>query len=254
MFLGRAASATGNLPTQGSLAQSSLGLVVTARLRSGYPLTSGRPDEDAPYAEVERLPWTSVIDTRFTWDFASLPGCRGCGLRLVVDVKNLFGKENVVALRRDSGLLAPSMGTLLDLADRPVTSTFQIPRGSPLPDRLHAMADGPEPEQGHHRDRGPDGAVRGVGRQRPVACCSASPSEHATPEWRSCFEAGDPGGYGRPAFGPGMGLPRCSVAVGAADGGDSARGPSAPVQPRRRSGLRRGHSAGSDPVRGRGFR
>ncbi len=138
MFLGRAASATGILPTHGGLAQSSFGLVVTARLRSGYPLTSGRPDETAPYAEVQRLPWTSVFDARFTWDFARLPGCRGCALRLVVDGKNLFGKDNVIALRRDSGLLAPSMGTLLDLAERPVTSTFPIPRES---DRYAALTD-----------------------------------------------------------------------------------------------------------------
>ena len=51
-------------------------------------------------------------------------------MRLVVDGKNLFGTDNVVALRRDSGRLAPSTETLLDLAERPVTSTFPIPQES----------------------------------------------------------------------------------------------------------------------------
>jgi hypothetical protein len=55
-----------------------------------------------------------------------------------VDGKNLFGTDNVIALRRDSGLLAPSLGTLLDLAERPVTSTFPIPRES---DRYAPLAD-----------------------------------------------------------------------------------------------------------------
>jgi hypothetical protein len=71
-----------------------------------------------------------VFDARFTWNFARLPGCEGCALRLVLDGKNLFGTDNVIALRRDSGRLAPSMETLLDVADRPVTSTFPIPRES----------------------------------------------------------------------------------------------------------------------------
>ena len=51
-------------------------------------------------------------------------------MRLVVDGRNLFGTDNVVALRRDSGRLSPSMETLLDAADRPVTSTFPVPRES----------------------------------------------------------------------------------------------------------------------------
>ena len=138
MFLGHAATSARVAPTSGGLAESPIGLVLTARLRSGYPLTSGAPDPDAPYAEVETLPWTSVLDARFTWNFAQLPGCRGCALRLVLDAKNLLGSDNVIALRRDSGRLAPSIETLLDMTDRPVTSTFPIPRES---DRYARLAD-----------------------------------------------------------------------------------------------------------------
>ncbi len=139
LFLGRAASSARIAPGgDGGLAGSSLGLVVTARIRSGYPLNAGAPDENSPVLVVERLPWTSVFDARFTWDFAKLPGCRGCPLRLVVDGKNLFASENVIALSRDSGTLAPSLGTLIDMTERPVTSTFPIPRES---DRYSALAD-----------------------------------------------------------------------------------------------------------------
>jgi hypothetical protein len=139
LFLGRAASSARIAPggTEG-LAGSSLGLVVTARIRSGYPLNSGAPDESSPVLSAERLPWTSVFDARFTWDFAELPGCRGCSLRLVVDGKNLFASDNVIALSRDSGTLAPSLGTLIDMTERPVTSTFPIPRES---DRYAPLAD-----------------------------------------------------------------------------------------------------------------
>ena len=57
--------------------------------------------EGSPFTGDERLPWTHVFDARFTWDFARLPGCRGCALRAVVDLKNIFGTDNVIALRRD---------------------------------------------------------------------------------------------------------------------------------------------------------
>ncbi len=138
LFFGRAASSAGAGASDGGLAGSRLGLVLTARVRSGYPLNAGPPVEDAPVPAVDRLPWTSVLDARFTWDFASLPGCQGCALRLVVDGKNLFGADNVIALRGDSGLLAPSMETLLEVADRPVTSTFPILRES---ERYAPLAD-----------------------------------------------------------------------------------------------------------------
>lgn len=138
LFLGRAATSARVAPVEGGLAASPIGLVLTARIRSGYPLTSGPPDPEAPYSDIERLPWTSMFDARFTYEFAGLPGCGGCALRLVVDAKNLFGTENVIALRRDSGQLAPSMGTLIDLVERPATATFPIPRES---ERYAPLAD-----------------------------------------------------------------------------------------------------------------
>jgi hypothetical protein len=165
LFLGRAASSARIAPgAAGGLAGSSLGLVVTARIRSGYPLNSGAPDANSPVLAVGRLPWTSVFDARFTWDFARLPGCRDCALRLVVDGKNLFASDNVIALRRDSGTLAPSLGTLIDMTARPVTSTFPIPRES---DRYSPLAD-----------------LNGNGR--------VSATEFATTRFAAALDASDP--------------------------------------------------------------
>lgn len=138
LFVGRAAAAAGFRGVGEGLGASPVGLVVTARSRSGYPLNSGPPDPEAPATAVQRLPWTHAIDARLTWDFAGFPGCARCGLRLVVDGRNLFGRDNVIALRRDSGRLAPSLATIDALADRPTTSLFPIPRES---DRYSVLAD-----------------------------------------------------------------------------------------------------------------
>lgn len=132
LLVGRAAAAGmgPSMPTTG-LAESPIGLALTARIRSGYPLdAAAAADPDAGGADEERLPWTSVFDARFTWDFVSLPGCSACAARLVLDARNLFGTDNVIALRRDSGELAPAIETIIGLADRPTSSTFPIPRES----------------------------------------------------------------------------------------------------------------------------
>jgi hypothetical protein len=121
VLVGRAAASAG----------SPIGLVVTARIRSGYPLDTGPADDPAALTpDVERLPWTSVIDARFSWDFARLPGCPRCAIRLVLDGRNLFGTDNVIALRRDSGELSPSLATLEEAAAAPTTSSTPIPRES----------------------------------------------------------------------------------------------------------------------------
>jgi hypothetical protein len=139
LFLGRAASSTGLAPAaSGGLAGLPVGFVFTARVRSGYPLYPGPPDENLTVDQGARLPWTSMFDLRFTWEVARFPGCVGCSLRLVIDGKNLFGQDNVIALRRDSGYLAPSLGTLTGLVQAPVTSTFPIPRES---ERYAPLAD-----------------------------------------------------------------------------------------------------------------
>jgi hypothetical protein len=48
----------------------------------------------------------------------------------VFEVKNLLDRDNVIALRRDTGLIGPSLEAVQDQIDAPVSSTFPIPRES----------------------------------------------------------------------------------------------------------------------------
>jgi hypothetical protein len=125
LFLGRAAGRRGS----SGLAGLPVGAVVTAKVRSGYPLYLEGGD-GAPEGNVERLPWTAVVDLGLSWEFARLPGCGSCDLRLVFQAKNLLGRDDVVALRRDSGLIAPTLETVEALAARPVSTTTPVPAES----------------------------------------------------------------------------------------------------------------------------
>ncbi|MGD8495706.1 MAG: TonB-dependent receptor [Gemmatimonadales bacterium] len=126
LLLGRAARAAANAP--GGLP---VGAVLTARVRSGYPLYPLQVvDEDGRTNPIGRLPWTALVDLAATWELPGLPGCERCGVRLVAEVKNLLDRENLIALRRETGTIAPSLGTLQDQASAPVSSEFPIPRES----------------------------------------------------------------------------------------------------------------------------
>jgi hypothetical protein len=94
------------------------GASLTTSVRSGFPLTRSISDVDGVVVpEVgERLPWTSTVGLRMTWDFGALPGCRGCSWRAVVDGRNVLGTENIVALRGDTGSLAPTAEQLTAIA------------------------------------------------------------------------------------------------------------------------------------------
>lgn len=134
VMVGRSARAVSDLP--GGMP---LGAVLTARIRSGYPLYPlERLDEQGRQNPIERLPWTALVDLGVTWELPGLPGCERCGVRLVAEVKNLLDRDNLIALRRDSGTIAPTFEALQDVADRPVTSDFPIPRES---DRYSPVVD-----------------------------------------------------------------------------------------------------------------
>ena len=81
--------------------------VLTGSLRSGYPLDRGA-DTTLVSALPEYLPWTSSLDLRVAYNLGALPVCGGCNLRLLADARNLLGRDNILALRRSTGLLAPS--------------------------------------------------------------------------------------------------------------------------------------------------
>jgi hypothetical protein len=109
-----------------------VGAVVTARVRSGYPLYPLEAvDETGRTNAIGRLPWTALVDMGLTWDLPPrVPGCERCGARVVLEVKNLLDRDNVIALRRDTGLIGPSLEAVQDQIAAPVSSTFPIPRES----------------------------------------------------------------------------------------------------------------------------
>jgi hypothetical protein len=109
-----------------------VGAVVTARVRSGYPLYPLEAvDETGRTNAIGRLPWTALVDMGLTWDLPPrVPGCERCGARVVLEVKNLLDRDNVIALRRETGLIGPSLEAVQDQIDAPVSSTFPIPRES----------------------------------------------------------------------------------------------------------------------------
>ncbi|MGD8826608.1 MAG: TonB-dependent receptor, partial [Myxococcales bacterium] len=107
------------------------GLTLTGMLRSGYPLSRTVPEfTPAPVVE-QRLPWTGLVNLRASYDFGSLPGCPRCSWRVIADARNLTGRENVIALRRDTGTLAPSAEDLQRVASEVPDDIKPIPRESP---------------------------------------------------------------------------------------------------------------------------
>ncbi|MFQ5889493.1 MAG: TonB-dependent receptor domain-containing protein [Gemmatimonadota bacterium] len=115
------------------------GGVLTAMVQSGFPLDRRivtDPVEGPP--ALERLPWTVSLDLRVTREIGSFPGCRSCRLRLVLDGRNILGRNNIIALRRDTGEIAPSLQTVNELVGTLPGSQPAIPRESP---RYSPLAD-----------------------------------------------------------------------------------------------------------------
>jgi outer membrane receptor protein involved in Fe transport len=108
LFLGRGAGAE----TRWSLA-------LTANVQSGYPLLD------------RRLPWTHSADLRASWDFARELVCDRCHWRVVFDGRNILGTENILALRSETGAIAPTLQRVQQLANAQPPLTEAIPRESP---------------------------------------------------------------------------------------------------------------------------
>ncbi|NIR44065.1 MAG: TonB-dependent receptor [Gemmatimonadetes bacterium] len=106
---------------------------VTGAARSGYPLNRTFTSiEEGVEPEVgERLPWIGTLNLRTSWQFGELPLCGGCTWRAVFDGRNLLNRDNIIALRRDTGTLAPPTAELEAIADE-IPFDFQpIPLESP---------------------------------------------------------------------------------------------------------------------------
>lgn len=103
VFLGTAAGAD-DRPWGGSL---------TASVQSGYPLdrrVAGGEAVDQPVPR-SRLPWTALLDLRLSYDLGRF-GCATCRWKVRFDGRNVLGRDNIIALRRDTGELAPPTGDL----------------------------------------------------------------------------------------------------------------------------------------------
>jgi hypothetical protein len=106
-------------------------LSTVATLKSGYPIVRARDEVESDVTgEPTHLPWTFRVDVRGAWRFGSLPGCAACGWRVLAEVKNLFGQDNVVALRGDTRTVAPPAEAVEELA-RGLAISHPIPRESP---------------------------------------------------------------------------------------------------------------------------
>jgi hypothetical protein len=105
---------------------------VIGSAQSGYPLDLNVTGNGiAARAEPTYLPWTSTLDLRVVRDLVHVPGCDGCALRIVLDGRNVLGRNNVIALRRDSGLLAPTRAALQTIISSAPEPADPIPAESP---------------------------------------------------------------------------------------------------------------------------
>lgn len=117
------------------------GVALATAAKSGYPLDRAlldpqREPEAGPPDLVRFLPWIVQLDLRATMELGTLPGCSDCRWRVVVDGRNLLDRDNVLALRRDTGTVAPPAAQVLALAQGGPGGS--IPRESP---RYSALAD-----------------------------------------------------------------------------------------------------------------
>ncbi len=109
------------------------GFSLIGSIRSGFPLN--RTFEELSIFEFpeveERLPWTHVFNVRVSRYLGRLLGCSKCGWRVMAEVRNLFGEDNVIALRRDTGTIAPTVDELAAIAAEVPDDMVPIPQESP---------------------------------------------------------------------------------------------------------------------------
>ena len=131
VFAGRSAGDTGR----------GWGVTLAAAAKSGYPLDRqlldpGREPEETGPERARFLPWIVQLDLRASLELGAMPGCSQCRWRIVADGRNLLDRHNVLALRRDTGTLAPPAAQVFELARGGLERS--IPRESP---RYSAHAD-----------------------------------------------------------------------------------------------------------------
>jgi len=112
--------------------ESGWSVALTSSFQSGYPIdrfAAGGATDDDPSAAY--LPWTSTIDLRFSRELGRIPGCGTCTWRVMADGRNLLDRENIIAVRRDTGGLGPALAAIQSLAAS-MPAPPDIPAESPL--------------------------------------------------------------------------------------------------------------------------
>jgi hypothetical protein len=111
---------------------------VILRLASGLPYSRSDSTGDSLVGlpNTSRLPWISSVDLLLRRPLR-LGGARGS---IYVDVRNLLNRQNVVAVRRDTGLPTPDDDAVFALAeeayaDHPEAIPFESPRYRESADR-----------------------------------------------------------------------------------------------------------------------
>ena len=99
------------------------GAALIGSVRSGLPL-----DPRAP--TPTRLPWTALVGLRVTRELGGPALCGDCRIRLIFDGRNIIGRDNVIALRRDTGGLGPTPESVLQAANDIPATAQPIPRES----------------------------------------------------------------------------------------------------------------------------
>ena len=115
LFYGRAAGAV-----------SPWSAALTSNLQSGYPINRFSASGEDDQLGDTHLPWTSSIELRASRELGRLPGCDACALRITAEGRNLLGRKNVLAVRRDTGGLAPTAAAVQALVNA-------LPAPAPIP-------------------------------------------------------------------------------------------------------------------------
>jgi hypothetical protein len=106
---------------------------LTTTVQSGYPLL--RPAVGGAITgrreATQYLPWTASTDFRASYDFGGLPKCSACSWRIVFDGRNVFNMKNIMAMRTNTGTVAPSLQEVQNLANALPIPPESIPRESP---------------------------------------------------------------------------------------------------------------------------
>ena len=120
----------------------------TATVHSGYPFDR-RVAAGVEQANATYLPWNALLDLRASRELGAF-ACGSCSWRLTVDARNVLGRDNVIALRRDNATLAPSVSSLDSIA---AATPFagDIPRESPRYTRNADLNDDGYIDEGEYR-------------------------------------------------------------------------------------------------------